>query len=403
MQRMAAILFGVLIWATSSSATADITHISNGATPADGLFQLELKEQWRAGGLDEEILFGVIGDVTTDAAGNVYILDSQLCQVMVFSPDGEFLRTLSRQGEGPGEVQQPTGLVMLPENKIGIVMGYPGKIVTLTAEGIPTGTLHPVGDPADGGFGILRGATCVNDRIIACGGSLSFDAGTGMGRNSRFLSTADLTCETPIRFLEKTTEMQLAAQKFVEVDDYFVEGRWDVASNGRIYVAANRDGYDISVFDPAGQQIELIERDYQPRKRTQSEKDLVGSDMHIRVDGHELEMERFVEDHDECITQLIVRADDSLWVMPPQGRHDQATGILETWDVYDTAGAFTRQVAIPAGDEIRTGISFFLGADRLLIVKGADLDNVPGNDETQDEEFETEPIEVICYQIQGEN
>ena len=73
------------------------------ATPPGGIESLALRELWRAGGLDEDVIFGEIEQIVAGPEGNLYVLDSQLCQVMVFGPEGEFLRTLSREGEGPGE------------------------------------------------------------------------------------------------------------------------------------------------------------------------------------------------------------------------------------------------------------------------------------------------------------
>ena len=41
-------------------------------------------------------------------------------QVVVISAEGEYLRTLSRQGDGPGELRQPTGLVFLADDVLGV-------------------------------------------------------------------------------------------------------------------------------------------------------------------------------------------------------------------------------------------------------------------------------------------
>ena len=79
--------------------------------PSLGVRTLVLKELWRVGGEDEDVLFGRIVDVQRHPNGEVYILDNQMCQVVVISGDGEHLRDLSRQGDGPGEIRQPMGLV----------------------------------------------------------------------------------------------------------------------------------------------------------------------------------------------------------------------------------------------------------------------------------------------------
>ena len=49
-----------------------------------------------------------------DDDGNIYLLDSQLSEVKVFSPDGEPLKTLSREGDGPGEFRALSSVHVLP-------------------------------------------------------------------------------------------------------------------------------------------------------------------------------------------------------------------------------------------------------------------------------------------------
>ena len=88
---------------------------------------LELEDLWRVGGEDEDVIFGRIIDVIRHPNGDVYVLDNQVCQVVVISAEGEHLRDLSRQGDGPGEIRQPTGIVLLPDDMLGIGVGFPGQ------------------------------------------------------------------------------------------------------------------------------------------------------------------------------------------------------------------------------------------------------------------------------------
>ncbi len=104
---------------------------------------------------------------------------------------------------------------------------------------------------------------------------------------------------------------QLAAHKYVEAEDYYVIGRWDLAPDGRIYAAADRDRDEISVFDRTGQLVQVIERSYQPRKCTQAEKGRVGSDMIVVANSEKVQFENVVEDHDECVRRRVAAADGS--------------------------------------------------------------------------------------------
>ncbi len=59
--------------------------------------------------------FGNVSGVGFDRDGNLYILDSQAATVHVVDPSGERIRSFGRQGEGPGELNQPQSLVVLPD------------------------------------------------------------------------------------------------------------------------------------------------------------------------------------------------------------------------------------------------------------------------------------------------
>ena len=59
-----------------------------------------------------------------DADGNVYLLDGQISEIQVFDPEGELLRTIGRQGEGPGEFQNGADMFWAPGGEIGVVFSH---------------------------------------------------------------------------------------------------------------------------------------------------------------------------------------------------------------------------------------------------------------------------------------
>jgi hypothetical protein len=56
--------------------------------------------------------FGFVRDFDADPAGRIYVLDGQANEIRMFNPDGGFLRSFGRSGEGPGEFQRAAGLVV---------------------------------------------------------------------------------------------------------------------------------------------------------------------------------------------------------------------------------------------------------------------------------------------------
>ena len=65
-------------------------------------------------------MFGHISDVAFDADGTLFILDDLAGHIVVIDSVGDFVRTISRSGEGPGELGQPIALVVFGDGRIGV-------------------------------------------------------------------------------------------------------------------------------------------------------------------------------------------------------------------------------------------------------------------------------------------
>ena len=85
---------------------------------------------------NENVAFYMPNDVAIDKAGNVYVLDSGNHRIQKFGPDGQYLATIGRKGQGPGELYFPqsidldeAGNIYLsdPNNKRIQVLGPDGK------------------------------------------------------------------------------------------------------------------------------------------------------------------------------------------------------------------------------------------------------------------------------------
>jgi hypothetical protein len=391
----AAVLLTVLALASAALATAPPIRIDTDG-PAEGIVPLDLEELWRAGGEDGEVIFGRVSDVAGHPDGEVYVLDNQLCQVEVFGPDGEHLRTLSRQGDGPGEVRQPTGLVLLPDDLVGIGAGFPGKMVTMTRDGVPLATRYPIGEPSDGNIGVMISLGTGGGVLAATGGRLVLDGPT-TSHAERFLAISDAAGGDFIRILERQTPLDPTGRHWDEAADYYFDGRWDLGPDGLLYVPTERERYLVSVYDRTGALQFAFGRDQGLRRRTEADKDEVGPI--INVNGQRNDEEWDICDHDPAVSRVMVDPDgDTIWVLTPQGDEDQPAGILQTWDVFGATGEFLRQAVVPLGHEIREGTCFLVGNRRLVVIRGTGTSFVADPDEYGEAE-EVEPLEVICYRM----
>lgn len=379
--------------AGTAAGAAEVPVIIDQDGPAEGTRQLKLRELWRAGGEDEELIFGRVIDAKMHPDGTVYVLDNQLCHVVVLSPEGEHLGYLSREGDGPGELRQPSGLVLLGEDLIGIATGFPAKLITLTRDGTPVGTHYPVGAPADGDLAVMISLRCGDGVLAATGGKIVVGDGVD-SYTQRFLSVGNVSVGGFHRILERTTPFDPTGYHFVETDNYYIDGSWALGSDGRIYAPMKRDAYEISEFDTSGRLVRVFGRRYEPRTRTQEEKATVSPIINPGAPGT---TDWTIADHDPCVARIMVNPDDeNIWVLTPHGHQEQPEAILETWDVFSPEGRYLEQVSVPLGREMNEGSCFLMGSGRMIVLRGT---GSAFDARYADEDTEVEPLEILCYEL----
>ena len=79
--------------------------------------------------------FGAIAALAFDASGNLYVLDAQAARVVVFGPDGGFVRTFGRKGSGPGEMSFPSDLAVLGDGSAAVVDRSGERMTLFSPEG----------------------------------------------------------------------------------------------------------------------------------------------------------------------------------------------------------------------------------------------------------------------------
>ena len=98
-------------------------------------------EQYRVGSVLDGSwdTFGEIGDVAFDAAGNLYIFDTQALRVSVVNRTGALVRQFGQRGEGPGEFEADFGemlrMAVLPDGRAVIYTWNRGAFVVFGADG----------------------------------------------------------------------------------------------------------------------------------------------------------------------------------------------------------------------------------------------------------------------------
>lgn len=377
-----------------------VLHVSNPSHPLESPSTLEAEELWRFGGDDEDdFVFGVLGHIASDADGNVYMLDIQLDEVLVLSPDGEYIRTIGRSGEGPGEFRRPVGMFITSAGEVAIVQRIPGRIVLLTTTGEPAGVLTV--PQTDDGVQAFNGAARSGDHFVVAPQRFSRrEAGAEVIAS---LIRVDAQGTQTASYFEQRVTRSFAS---TEIDEREVSGTllWRVGPGGAVFVSDDFDAYRIKVFRPDGSIDRVIEREYAHRNRSDDEmkRRVPRPRMGRRRGGRGAGMEIKPSETDRDILNMFPRNDGALWVLSSRGAFDAPDESIAGFDVFDNEGRFAGHVTLIGQGDYDQDVFHLIG-DRFYVVTGvrpalAALRGTAPEAETEVDE-EAEPMTVICYDL----
>ncbi len=369
-------------------------------------------EQWRIGGEDDEdILLGMIGGAVQGPDGNTYLLDSQLSQVLVISPDGELVTTLGREGDGPGELRRPHGLFFKDEDTLGIVQGFPAKITLLELDGTPAGTIAVGGEADEGGFNFLNKAMTAAGKLVVQKGRGTFDPETSKSFRVATLSVLDMEGTELATICTKESENDFSHRVYDEAKDFSEMNVWTLSPAGIIYTAPERDAYAVNAYDLDGKLLHTLRRPFSPRKRTAEDKKKMENGVNMIMNGRRLDVETHFLDTDPDIRSLQGTADGRLFVASSHDLLENLpAGIGARYDVISPEGEFLEELSlrIPNFDAANDRLMFLDGEHFLHLrniqsaIEAARAAFGGNNDKsTKDDEDqgEAEPMEVVLYRL----
>jgi hypothetical protein len=84
---------------------------------------------------DENYMFGKSVGVGVDDRGSIYVLDWDRKQVRKFGPDGKYVLTFGRHGQGPGEFQNPSTVRFAPDGSLYVSENYRNRLLFFDPDG----------------------------------------------------------------------------------------------------------------------------------------------------------------------------------------------------------------------------------------------------------------------------
>jgi len=390
-------------WKGTVETVAGVKVVKNPAKPMEKATSVEMEALWELGGDtdDEDEFFGVIADIEIDDQGNVYLLDAQLSVVKIYTAEGELIREIGREGEGPGEFRRPAAMFFTKDGNLGVMQTIPGKIVLLTPTGEPVGE-HPLPEPEDGGYQLLTGGQANKGQlVIGMARTKVADDQSEWARND-FLTRIDSEGNQLATYATQNKKIVFANAilNFADWDTF--ERRWTVAPDGKVYACESYADYEVTVWNADGSVDKKITREYKHRAHTAEEKEFMSKMMeHFAQTIPNCKVE--VEDDAKDIESMYIRDDGSVWILTSNGTHDYPDGSVGVFDVYNKEGQFVREVTLMGDGDPQDDYYMFV-KDRFYVVTDFLQAAMVAQGATglYDEDDEAEPMAVRCYKLDGD-
>lgn len=355
------LVFTFLHLGSVHSARAQKPSVMEADQPRRGTVDLELRHDWTVG--EGDLLIGEVGEIVVDEHGVIFVLDTQLGEVQVLSPDGEWLRSIGREGDGPGEFREPNDLFLTHDGKVAVVQQMPSKIALLTKDGVALDD-QTLPDATDGYRLLLLGEASSNGMVLTRAQFLPRENGE-LG-TTVFLEAMTASGESLGEMYRTNGGIDMEHMTLRERDIDNVTLYWTVTTDDRVAAVTTFDEYRIDVCGLDGSDLYSIRRDVPPRPRTQAEKDAAADRYQMSINGRDVEI--LPEENARVVDGLVARPEGGLWAILRESPEieRQADRVMRI-DEFDREGHYLRQLILH-GDVDPAIRDMYVRGDHLFVV-----------------------------------
>jgi len=107
-------------WKGTIEEENGVTVVKNPKEPMYGEDVFSLEEELSIGVKEGrvEYMFSGLTEIAVDEDERIYVLDSRAFEVKVFDKEGDYIGSIGRKGQGPGEFQGPDNIRITPQKKL---------------------------------------------------------------------------------------------------------------------------------------------------------------------------------------------------------------------------------------------------------------------------------------------
>ncbi len=214
---------------------------------------------------DSAYVFGAIADAEMLPDGNIIVLDRTFCNMRLFTPEGEYLRTISGRGSGPGELTNPFSIYSWGNGEVSVIDPYAGGIQRFSTDGEWLGLDLQISNNS------FIDPIVVSESTFVCFKSRFDQDGDGITATA-FVSLFPLSIEPEVTYWEKSMPWDPGNMGNLALEAIFSNYYTADPLTGRVYVSPfHGDGYVIQCFDADGTSAGEITAEYTPVPKTEEE------------------------------------------------------------------------------------------------------------------------------------
>lgn len=319
--------------------------------------------------LPEGILFEAVTDIALDGSGNLYICDMDAHNIKAFTPEGQFIKVIGRQGQGPGEFNHPYRIAALGDGILVWDM-YNERLCALTAKGeflksIPVqraeGRPQKMKSLPDGNVVIEKEIVHFGEKDVPQDCIIQ-------------IAAPDLTLKKTILshpvWRNKYRRFQGMSTNILQP---FSPGvHWDVTPQGDIVIGFSVD-YSIEIHHAEKGKLSAFSHKYDPVKVTDEDKEFFFSSLYFGPSGdakkgipNELRNMTEFPKVKPAFTGLLVDPEGNILVFPSRKAADKSEIVF---DAFDPEGRFIGKVraattsSFPSRSKVEKGFIWSIETD----------------------------------------
>jgi sugar lactone lactonase YvrE len=253
-------------WEGTIEEVDGVTTVKNPKEPSFGGEVLRVEEELSIGEAEgrEEYMFSQVNDVEADETGRLYVLDSKEANVKVFDRNGDYIKTIGRKGQGPGELQMPNDIYVDSKGRLYISDVWNDRLSVFNIQGIFLGSSNF----EEYSVGKIVGVNN-QDEIILIMNKTSKESGKDflvfdylVNVYSPQFTFKESLYSTTIPIMQHFTKQGSRLALSIPFQKTLC---CTIDSWGNAYLADSQE-YKIQVFSPDGKLIQQIEKEHERRK-----------------------------------------------------------------------------------------------------------------------------------------